>query len=80
MVGGGVRGKADGIAHRIIAQVGHTITVFHPFMEEYLPDGEMTIGSTVGMAMNGIINGYLTRNFNRCIKGIIVSNLDGSLK
>jgi hypothetical protein len=80
MVGGGVHGKDAGIAHGIIAQVGATITAFHPFMEEYLPDGEMTIGSTVGMATNGIINEYLTRNFNRCIKGIIVSNLDGSLK
>ena len=56
MVGGGVRGKDAGIAHGIIAQGGHIIMVSHLFMEEYLQDGEMNIGSIVGMAGNGIIN------------------------
>jgi hypothetical protein len=49
-------------------------------MEEYLPDGEMNIGSIVGMAENGIINEYLTRNFNRTGKGMFVSNLGRNLK
>jgi hypothetical protein len=80
MVGGGVRGKDAGIAHGTIAQVGATMMVFHLFMEEYLQDGEMNIGSIVGKAENGIINEYLTRNFNRCGKGRFVSNLDRNLK
>ncbi len=56
MVGGGVRGKDTGIVHEIIGQDGHTIMVSHLFMEECLQDGEMNIGSIVGMGGNGIIN------------------------
>jgi hypothetical protein len=40
----------------------------------------MNIGRIVGKAENGIINEYLTRNFNRCTKGRLVSNLDRNLK
>ena len=80
MVGGGVRGDTAGIALNTIAQVGATIMVFHLFMEEYIQNGEMNIGSIVGMAENGIINEYLTRNFNRIGKRMFVSNLDGNLK
>jgi len=80
MVGGGVRGKDAGIAHGTIAQVGDTIMVFHLFMEEYLQDGEVNIKSIVGMGRNGIINEYLTQNFNRCTKGMFVSNLDRNPK
>ena len=49
-------------------------------MEEYLQDGEMNIGSIVGMGENGIINDYLIRDFNRSIKGMFVSNLDRNLE
>jgi len=80
MVGGGVRGKDAGIAHGTIAQVGDTIMGFHLFMEEYLQDGEVNIESIVGMGRNGIINEYLTQNFNRCTKGMFVSNLDRNPK
>jgi hypothetical protein len=80
MVGGGVCGKDAGIAHGTIAQVGATIMPFHPFTEEYLQDGEMNIENTVGMAKNGIINEYHTRNFDRTIKGMFVRNLDGNPK
>jgi len=80
MAGGGVRGKDAGIAHGTIAQVGDTIMVFHLFIEEYIQDGEMTTERIVGMAESGIINEYLTRSFERCGKGIIVSNPDGNLK
>jgi len=80
MVGGGVRGKDAGIGHGTIAQVGATMMVFHLFMEEYLQDGEMNIGSIVGKAENGIINEFLTRNFNKCGTGMLGSNLDRNLK
>jgi len=80
MVGGGVRGKADGIAHRIIDQVGHTITVFHLFMKEYRQDGERTTVSIVGMGMNFIINDYLIRNFNRFGKGRSANNLSRNIE
>ena len=80
MAGGGVRGKDAGIAHRTIVQVGAIIMVFHPFMEEYHQDGEMTIETIVGMVDHGTTNGYPMRNFNRFIKGMFVSNLDRNLK
>ena len=69
-----------GIVHGTIAQVGAIIMVFHLFMEEYLHDGEMNIGSIVGMVENGIINEYLIPNFNRSIKGMFVNNLECNLK
>jgi hypothetical protein len=76
VVGGGVRGKDAGIAHRTIVQVGAIIMVFHPFMEEYHQDGEMTIETIVGMVDHGTTNGYPMRNFNRFIKGMFVRNID----
>ena len=76
VVGGGVHGKGTGIAHGITAQVGAIIMVFPLFMGEYLVDGEMNIGSIVGMAENGIMNEYLTLNFNRCIKGMFMKMPD----
>ena len=79
MVGGGVHGEDAGIVHGTIAPVGATMIAFHLFMEEYLQDGEMIIGSIAGKAENGIINGYLTDNFKGTGKGIIVSNLEEGL-
>jgi hypothetical protein len=80
MVGGGVHGKGAGIAHRTIAQVGHTIMVFLLSMGEYLQDGEKTTEAIVGMGMNFIINDYLIRNFNRFGKGRFVNNLGRNLE
>jgi hypothetical protein len=72
MVGGGVRGKDDGIAHIIITRVGVIMVAFHPFMEEFLQGGEKIIEIIVGKEENGIINDYLIHNFNRSIKGTLV--------
>jgi len=80
MAGGGVRGKGGGIAHGTIAQAGHTIMLFHLSMEGCLRDGETITGRTAGRAGNGVTKEYRIRNFGRFIKGIIVSNPDGSLK
>ncbi len=80
MVGGGVLGKGAGTAHGIINQVGDTIMGFQLSTEGCLQDGGMITGRIVGMTGNGIINEYLTRNFNRFIKGIIGNNPDGNLK
>jgi hypothetical protein len=64
MVGGGVRGKGDGIARGTIVQVGSTIETFHLFMPGYHQVGGMTIGSIVGEGINGTTSEYLTNNFN----------------
>jgi hypothetical protein len=64
MVGGGVRGKDDGIARGTIDQVGATIETFHHFIKGYHQVGGMTIGSIAGEDINGTINEYLTNNFN----------------
>jgi hypothetical protein len=57
-VGGGVRGKGDGIARGTMIQVGATIEEFHLFTEQYHRVGGMTIGSVVGKDMNGTTNEY----------------------
>jgi hypothetical protein len=64
MVGGGVRGKGAGIAHRTTIQVGSTIKGSHLFMEGYRRVGEMTIGIIVGKDIHGTTSVYLTNNFN----------------
>jgi hypothetical protein len=64
MVGGGVRGKGDGIARVTIVQVGATIETFHLFIEGYPQDGGMTTGIIVGEDINGTTSEYLTNNFN----------------
>ena len=64
MVGGGVRGKGDGIARGTIVQVGATIETFHLFIEGYHQVGGMTTGNIVGKGINGTTNEYLTNNFN----------------
>jgi hypothetical protein len=63
-VGGGVRGKGDGIARGAIVQVGATIKTFHLFIKGYLQVGRMTTASIVGKGINGTINEYLTIKFN----------------
>ena len=64
MVGGGVRGKGDGIARGTIIQVGATIETFHLFIEGYHQVGGMTTGIIVGEDINGTTSEYLTNNFN----------------
>jgi hypothetical protein len=63
-VGGGVRGKGDGIDRGTTVQVGATIETFHLFIEGYHQVGGMTIGSIVGKGINGTTNEYPTNNFN----------------
>ena len=76
MVGGGVRGEGAGIGPGTIAQVGAILMAFHPFLEEYRQDGEMTIETIVGRVDHGTTNGYPMRNFNKFIKEMFVRNLD----
>jgi hypothetical protein len=64
VVGGGVRGKGDGIARGTIIQVGATIETFHLFIEGYHQVGGMTIGIIVGEGINGTINEYPTNKSN----------------
>jgi hypothetical protein len=59
-VGGGVRGKGDGIARGAIVQVGATIEAFHLFIEGYHQVGGMTTGSIVGEGINGTTSEYPT--------------------
>ena len=64
VVGGGVRGKGDGIARGTIVQVGATIETFHLFTEGYHQAGGMTIGIIFGEDIHGTTSGYPTNNFN----------------
>jgi hypothetical protein len=65
MVGGGVRGKGDGIARGTIVQVGATIETFHLFIAGYHQVGGMTIGSIVGKGIHGTTSEYPTNKSNR---------------
>ena len=60
MVGSGVRGKGDGIAHGTIAQVGVTIRTFLLFMVGSPQVGRTTIGNNVGKDISGNNNEYPT--------------------
>jgi hypothetical protein len=64
MAGGGVRGKAAGIAHGTITQVGPTIEAFHHFIQVYRRVGGMTTELVVGEDINGITSEYHNNNFN----------------
>ena len=64
MVGGGVRGKGDGIDRGTIIQVGATIDTCPLFIEGYHQVGGMTTGSIVGEGIHGTTNGYPTNKFN----------------
>jgi hypothetical protein len=64
-VGGGARGKGDGIARGTIDQVGAITDMFRLFIEVYHQVGGMIIGSIVGKDTNGNTNEYLTSKFNR---------------
>ena len=64
MVGGGVRGRDDGIAHGTTIQVGLTIIESLFFMQIYPQAGGMTTGIIVGKGINGTINECLSNKFN----------------
>jgi len=65
MAGGGVRGKAAGIALSTITQVGPTMEEPQIFIDRYRQAGGIITGIVVGMDINGIISGYLSDRFNR---------------
>jgi hypothetical protein len=61
MVGGGARGKGDGIARGTIVQVGAIISTLHLFIEVYHQDGGMTTGGIVGKGITGTTKKYTTK-------------------
>jgi hypothetical protein len=64
MVGGGVCGKAAGIAHGTMIQIGFTIKASHPFMCGYRRVGGMITEIIVGEDSNGTTSEYLSNNFS----------------
>ena len=65
MVGGGVHGKAVGIARIIMTGVGLTITMSQVFILMLTRVGEDTTGIVIGTDAHGTMNGSLTDDFNR---------------
>ncbi len=65
MAGGGVCGKAAGIAPIIITGAGSTITRSQVFTTMSIRVGEDTSDSVIGTGTRGTMNGYLTGSFNR---------------
>ncbi|MBF0557466.1 MAG: hypothetical protein HQL08_01655 [Nitrospirae bacterium] len=65
MDGGGVRGKAAGIARVTTTQVGPTFQGSRLFMPEYTLAGGMTTGTIAGKGSSGTTNEYLNNGFNR---------------
>lgn len=66
-VGGGVRGKGDGIARGSIIQAGANIKELHLFIEVYPQAGGTTTEMVVGKDSNGTTNEYPTNKFKRII-------------
>jgi hypothetical protein len=65
VVGGGVRGKENGIARITMIQVGATIKGVHLFIGVYPQVGGMTTGRIVGKGIHGINKEYPTSKCNR---------------
>jgi len=65
MVGGGVRGKAVGIAHIIITGDGRIMAMFPDFILMWTLVGEDTIETILGTDIDGTMNGFLIKDFNR---------------
>lgn len=63
-VGGGVRGKGDGIARVSMIQVGGTMEEFPLFIKGYHQVGGMTIGNVAGKDVNGTTNKCPTNKSN----------------
>jgi uncharacterized membrane protein YtjA (UPF0391 family) len=65
MAGGGVSGKAAGIARIIITGAGVIITMFPVFILMSIPVGEDTTGIITGTGTAGTMSGFLTSDFSR---------------
>src|SRR5512143_2640019 len=65
MAGGGVPGKAVGIAHIIITGVGLIITMFQAFILTWIQAGEDTTEPIIGTDTSGTMNGSLIADFSR---------------
>jgi hypothetical protein len=65
VVGGGVRGKENGIARITMIQVGATIKGVHLFIGVYPQVGGMTTGRIVGKGIHGINKEYPTSKCNK---------------
>ena len=65
MDGGGVHGKAAGIAHSIMTEAGGIITVSQVSILMLTRVGEGTTGDIIGMDTGGTIKGSLTITFTR---------------
>jgi hypothetical protein len=63
-VGGGVPGKAAGIAPVTMTEAGLITEGFHLFTEMFLPAGEMITEIIAGKGNRGSISVYLIRIFN----------------
>lgn len=64
VAGGGVHGKAVGIAPNTMTEVGHITEVYHLFTEMFLPPGETITGINNGMVISGNNSGYLKETYN----------------
>jgi hypothetical protein len=64
VVGGGVHGKAVGIAHAIIIRVGFLITMYRAFIMMSTQVGEYATDPIIGTATDGTMNGFLIENFS----------------
>ena len=65
MVGGGDSGKAGGITHFIMIEIGAIMTMFHFFILMLIQVGEITTDTMIGMDIHGTMNGFLIDDFNR---------------
>ncbi len=65
MAGGGVTGKAVGIAHIIMTGVGLIMKMFLYFILMWTRVGEDITGSVIGTDTRGTMSGSLTNKFNR---------------
>lgn len=65
VAGGGARGKAAGIAHGTITQVGPTMEEPRIFIDRYRQAGGIITGIVAGTDINGIISGFLRNRYSR---------------
>ena len=65
MVGGGVYGRAAGIAHITMTEAGVIISVFQVFILMWTLDGEGTTETMIGKGTDGTMNEFLTNDFNK---------------
>jgi hypothetical protein len=75
MVGGGDFGKAGGITHFIMIEIGAIMTMFQVFILMLIQGGEITTDAMIGMDIRGSMNGFLINDFNRTGKVGIEINI-----